>query len=100
MAGTIYAHSAVPPNVTTLVHTVGANSILSIRILNKSQSQIRVSISIGGTLVPLPEDYIEYEAVVDPSCILENTDIAVSTGHYISVKSTTPGCNVMVYGIT
>lgn len=95
----VYAQSAVVANTQTTVLTTTAESQLTIRILNRSDRQMRVSLAVSTTTSPTTAEYLEYQATVEPHSVLSNSDVIINTAKNILVTSTRD-CTVMIYGVT
>lgn len=73
---------------------------ITVSFCNKTSGPVRVRLAHGaganssenGTL------FLEYDATIAPSGVLERSGIAISAGRSIFVKSDTTGVDVSVYG--
>lgn len=98
MASGLYSQLAIAPDVDTLAYTTAHDVSLTIRILNKSDNQIRVNIAIASGATPLDAEYIEYKCPIDPYSVLEISSLVLTAGKNIIIRSTQPGAISTIYG--
>jgi hypothetical protein len=87
----------------TTAYTVPSStfSVVSINICNRSASAANIRIAIASSATPGADEYIEYDAQLQPNGILERTGIVMDAGKLVVVQTSTssPSLSVMVYGI-
>ena len=98
----ILSQNLLTLNTDTLVYTVPAGKIssLTVSVCNQSPSaDARISMA----LTPLPastaNSYIEFNAIVPSSGVLERSAIVLEAGNTIRVSSTISNTSVVVFGI-
>lgn len=102
MASGILGQSSPAATTLTSVYTVPANtlSILNITVVNRSTTtagNIRIALSATGT--PTDSEYIEYDANILPTGVLERTGIALDEGKRVVVYASSTDFSVSVYGL-
>lgn len=89
----------------------GHDSTVNVRFVNRNNSNGpngAVDVFVRLALVPFGSgnaianldnaDYLEFEAIIPPQDVLEDTGIAVQAGHSLVVRSDTNHVNVLAYG--
>lgn len=100
MAAEIHAQVSIDTaNTNTTVFTTDHACTMTVRILNRTDSQMRAWLAFSSTATPTDSEYIEYNALVEPYDTLVNTDIHVGIGHNVVVRVSKPGASVFVSGI-
>lgn len=84
---------------TKPVFTAPANKAYSvnINICNRSTSPVKVRLAIGSSS-PLDAEFIEYDATIDPSGVLERTGRRVYPSEVVTVYADAAGLSVRVEG--
>lgn len=84
------------------VYTVPANCLyaeLTINMLNPGTTESSIEVALSATGTPTDSEFIEKGAILPGNGgILQITDIVVSPGELIVIKSSTSGCVVRVSG--
>jgi hypothetical protein len=84
----------------TTVYTVpaGKTATISINVLNRGVGSITVRIAVAATGTPSDAEWIEYDATIIGSGVLERSGIVVSTAKNIVVYTSLATSSVNVYG--
>jgi hypothetical protein len=89
-------------NTDTLCYTVPAGKIASftVSICNQSpSSDARVDVALTTLGSSTANTYIEFNAVVPVSGVLERSAIVLAAGETVRVKSTNSNTSVVIFGI-
>lgn len=73
--------------------------VVTVSICNRSTSTAEIRLAICDTTSPGDDEYIEYDAQVLASGVLERTGIVVDAGKFIVVRSNTTSVTAVCYGI-
>lgn len=85
----------------TSVYTVPASTVasLSFTIVNRNNVDAKVRIALAATSTATSAEFIEYDAAIPASGVLERSGIILDAGKHLTVKVTTgDNVNVVVYG--
>jgi hypothetical protein len=102
MATGILAKSALTGGTDTIVYTVpsGKTSSCTISCCNRSTSDTsKVRISLTELSTPTSNSYIEYEASIPPTGVLERSAIVLAANQNIIVRATSSDVSVVIFGI-
>lgn len=102
---------AADTDVVLMTGASGHNSTVNVRFVNRNHDNGpngAINVFVRLALVPFDSgsaignldnaDYLEYEAIIPPQDVLEDTGIAVEAGHSLVVRSDTNLVNVVAYG--
>ena len=83
------------------VYTVPASTlaVVNINIVNRSASSATARLAISAGDTPSNAEYIEYDASLDASGVLERTGIVLNASKNIVAYASTTAISVAVYGI-
>lgn len=101
MASGILGGSDLSAATDTTVYTcpVGKTASATISVVNRSTSDsIKVRISLTPNSAAA-NNYIEYEAAIPPTGVLERSAIVLAAGDKVIVRSTAATCSAVVFGI-
>jgi hypothetical protein len=74
--------------------------ILNINVCNRNHVEVKVSIALSiSATSPINSEYIEYEAPVFGKGVLERTGIAVGSGQFVVVESSSLNVAASCWGI-
>jgi hypothetical protein len=102
MATGILAKSALASGTDTIVYTVpaGKTSSCTISACNKSTSDTsKVRISLTAASSPEANSYIEYEAAIPPTGVLERSAVVLAASQNIIVRASSSDVAVVIFGI-
>ncbi len=87
--------------VAAILYLVPLNSSFTgnIRILNRNNTPVKITVAICTDDNPTLSDYIEYECLLPPNEPLEDTALILTEGERFYVFSDTSGVSVRVHGI-
>ena len=88
----------------TTVYTVPAStfSVVTVNVVNRSSTtSVDIRIAVASSATPSLAEYIEYDADVVASGVLERTGIVMDSGKLlvVSTPTVTPALSVVVMGI-
>lgn len=84
----------------TLLFTVAVTpQTFNVRFANRGGVAVKVSVAIGVGVSPAPADYVDYDVVVLPNGILEDTGLVASAGEKVWVRSDTANVSVRAHGL-
>ena len=88
----------------TTLYTVPANtfSVVTVNVVNRSSTTAAdIKIAVASSATPALAEYIEYDADIVASGVLERTGIVMDSGKLIvvSTPTATPSLSVVVMGI-
>jgi small-conductance mechanosensitive channel len=88
----------------TTVYTVPAStfSVVTVNVVNRSSTtSVDIRIAVASSATPSLAEYIEYDADVVASGVLERTGIVMDSGKLlvVSTPTATPALSVVVMGI-
>jgi hypothetical protein len=88
-------------NTLATPYTVPATSIatVNLNVVNAGSTDAKVKIAISLTPSPAQADYIEYNVVISPGCVLERTGITCGANENITILSDVTGVVMRVHGI-
>jgi hypothetical protein len=100
MASGILGQSAPSAATNTTVYTVPAATVatFNISICNTASSSIFVRVALAASGTPATSEYIEYDAVIPPSGVLERGGIVANAAENVVVYASAAGLSVTVYG--
>ncbi|TSE33027.1 hypothetical protein [Tepidimonas charontis] len=86
---------------TVAVYTVPTQrrATININCCNVGASSARVRLAVSADATPADAQWIEWDAALDPSGVLERTGIVLSAGQKLFARSDTGAVNVAVWGI-
>jgi hypothetical protein len=86
---------------TVAVYTVPTQrrATININCCNVGASSARVHLAVSADETPADAQWIEWDAALDPSGVLERTGIVLSAGQKVFARSDTGGVTVNVWGI-
>lgn len=98
MATEIHARVSIDTaNTNTTVFTTDHACVMNVRILNRTNSQMRAWLAFASTSTPANNEYIEYNAIIEPYSHIDNT-VNIGAGHNVVVRVSKPGATVFVNG--
>jgi len=77
----------------------GRSATINLSACNTGQVEARVRVAVGTGETPPDSGWIEYDAVLSPSDVLERTAIALSAGQKVFVRVSTADVCFNVWGI-
>ncbi len=100
MASGILGQSAPSAATNTTVYTVPSAKLATvcINVCNTNTTPVYVRIALSATGTPSASEWIEYDAEILASGVLERTGIVMNTTKNIVVYSDTANVSVSVYG--
>lgn len=100
MATGILGQSNPAAATNTTVYTVPATktATFNITIVNTGASNTAVRIALSTTGTPTAAEYIEYDAIIPPSGVLERGGFVAQEFKNVVVNSSTATSSVSVYG--
>lgn len=100
MASGILGQAAPSANTDTTVYTVPANTLstFSISICNTGSTTFTVRVAIASNATPAASEWIEYDASVPVSGVLERTGIVAHAGERVVVRVTAATAAITVFG--
>lgn len=84
-------------NTNTIVFVTDHTCTMNVRILNRTNSQMRAWPAFASASTPTNAEYIEYNTVIEPYGKLDNT-VNIDVGHNVVVRVSKPGATVFVNG--
>lgn len=99
MAADVLAQVSLTANTNTTVYTTTYTARVTIRFVNRTNSQTRVFLALSDNSVPTDAEYIEYNSAIEPYAVLEISDLPVGTGHNIIAKAVSAGVTIFVAGV-
>lgn len=99
MASGRFGKAAVTANVDTDLYTcpLGMVATATVALCNRGSGDARVRIAVRSAALTAA-DYIEYDAILPPNGILERTQIVLSPGEVITVRSDAPDVSARAHG--
>lgn len=87
-------------NTHTTVYAVpaGKTSALSINLCNTSSAAVTARIALAASATPANGEFIEYDAVIPASGVLERGGIVLGAGQFLVVRASGLGVNATVWG--
>lgn len=100
MATGILGQSAPAALTNTTVYTVPSAKVatFNISICNTSSSTISVQVALAATGTPATSEYIEYNAAIPPSGVLERGGLVANAAENVVIYASAAGLSVSVYG--
>lgn len=102
---------AANTDVVLMTGTPGYDSTVNVRFVNRNNEDspngavsayIRLALVQGDSATAIANvtnaDYLEYDAIIPPQDVLENTGLVVPDGYSLVVRSDTNYVNVIAYG--
>ena len=86
---------------TAAVYTVPTQrrATINVNCCNTGATAARVRLAVSAGDTPADAQWIEWDAALDPSGVLERTGIVLSAGQRLFARSDTGAVNVAVWGI-
>lgn len=100
MATGILGQSSPTATTNTTVYTVPASTVatFTVNICNRGTSTITVRLAIALTATPANEEWIEYDASIPASGVLERTGIVAQAGERVVAYVSAATASINVYG--
>lgn len=91
----------VSATTNTTVYTCPADTyaVIAVNICNRGASTAAIRIAVADTDTPAAAEYIEYDADIFASNVLERTGVVLSQGQRIVVYSSQADVSAVVVGI-
>lgn len=89
-------------NTNISIYTVPATvefATITICIVNTGTEDATLKLSIGPSMIPELEDYIEYETILPAKAMLERTCMVCSTNEQVIVNSSNNDLAVRIHGL-
>ena len=100
MPSGVLGQSAPSATTNTTVYTVPASKVASfnVNIVNRGTSAATVRVAIASTATPADAEWIEYDASIPASGVLERTGIVAHAAERVVVYASTANTSVNVCG--
>lgn len=100
MANGILGQSAPTANTDTTVYTVptSTTATVTVSICNTGTAAITARMAIAAAATPTSSEWIEYEAAIPASGVLERTGIVAQAAKRVVVRVSAATAAVSVYG--
>lgn len=100
MASGTLGQSAPAATTNTTVYTVpvGKIAIFNVNIVNRGTTTISVRLAIAATGTPSNSEYLEYDANISASGVLERTGLMATAGKLVVAYASTANASVNIYG--
>lgn len=100
MATGILGQSSPTATTNTTVYTVPASTVatFTVNVCNRGTSTITVRLAIASTATPANEEWIEYDAPIPASGVLERTGIVAQAGERVVAYVSAATASINVYG--
>lgn len=99
MAASVLAQVSLPANTNTTVYTTSFTAFLTIRMVNRTNSQVRVHLALADASTPTDDEYIEYNTAIEPFSVLSIDSLPVGTAHNLIAKASVAGVTIFVSGV-
>ena len=86
-------------NATLYTCPADTFTIATVSIVNRGTTAIQVRLAVCATSTPANDEYLEYEATILPSNVLERTGIAMQAAKLLVVRSSSTNVNAVAIGI-
>lgn len=86
---------------TVVVYTVPTQrrATINVNCCNTGATTARVRLAVSADATPADAQWIEWDAALDPSGVLERTGIVLSAGQKLFARSDTGSVTVNVWGV-
>lgn len=100
MASGILGQSAPAATTNTTVYTVPAAKLatFNVNIVNRGTSAATVRLAIASTATPANSEWLEYDANIAASAVLERTGLVAQAAENVVVYASSANLSVSVYG--
>lgn len=100
MASGTLGQSAPLAATNTTVYTVpvGKIAVCSVSIVNRGTDTVFVRLAVAASSSPSNSEYLEYEAPIPPSGVLERAGIVATAGKLFVAYANTANTSVNIYG--
>ncbi len=71
----------------------------NVRFCNRNNVAVAIRLAIGTGGAPAAEDYLDYDVIIPPNSILEDTGIVASSGENVWAYSNTSNVSVRAHGM-
>ena len=73
--------------------------VVNVRMVNRGAASVKVRLAIGTGASPSAGDYFEYDTIVIPNGILENSGLALSAGEKIWCRTDIATVSARAHGL-
>tara|TARA_R110000868_G_scaffold211729_1_gene461757 strand:- start:180 stop:491 length:312 start_codon:yes stop_codon:yes gene_type:complete len=100
MASGTLGQSAPAATTNTTVYTVpvGTTAIFNVNIVNRGTTAATVRLAIAATGTPSNSEYLEYDASIPASGVLERSGLMATAGKLLVAYASTANTSVNIYG--
>ncbi|NBS68967.1 hypothetical protein EBT31_08630 [bacterium] len=100
MASGILGQAAPAANTHTTLYTVPSNTVstFTINVCNTGSSTLTVRVAVAASDTPTSSEWIEYDASLPSTGVLERTGIVAQAGKKVVVRSSGSNAAVTIYG--
>ena len=100
MATGILGQSAPAATTNTTVYTVPASTTatFNIGVCNRSTSTITVRLAIAAAATPVSSEWLEYDASIPASGVLERTGLVAQAGKLVVAYTSAATASISIYG--
>lgn len=97
----LLGQAAPAATTNTTVYTVPSNTftVFSVNIVNRGTGQVTVRIALAASGTPTSAEWIEFDAQIDPSGVLERTGLMMNATRNLVVWASANTVSVSAYGV-
>lgn len=101
MANGILGKADLLAAADTTIYTVPADTfaVVTISLCNRGGSSAGIRIAVCDSATPATDEYLEFDAEILSSGVLERTGIVIQAGKLVVVRSDSVAVSAQVYGI-
>ena len=93
------ADLAATTNTTLYTCPVDTFTVASVSICNRGVTTVTVRLAVSSTATPTNAEFIEYDAQILPSGVLERSGLVLDANKNIVVRSSAVNVSAVVFGI-
>ena len=100
MASGTLGQAAPSASTNTTVYTVpvGKIAVFNVSFVNRGTSTVFVRLAVAAVAAPVNSEYLEYDAPIPPSGVLERAGIVATAGKLLVAYANTADTSVNIYG--
>lgn len=100
MAQGFLGRADLAAGVDTLLFTASSTpQTFNVRFANRTSGIVKVRMAIGTGASPAAADYVDYDVIIQPNTILEDTGLVASSGEKVWVRSDIANVSVRAHGL-